>query len=93
MFEPTFCEAEGRAPLSGGKLKRWRGECLPAGRQGWGHSRACPELVEGLPLKYSSNFFVKRPQIGKRQRCARRGSGRGERIKASQRGKLETAAG
>ena len=28
---------------------------------GWGHSRACPELVEGLPLKLSPNFFVKSP--------------------------------
>ena len=31
------------------------------------------------------------PQIGKRQRCARRGGGRGERIEASQRDKFETA--
>jgi len=30
---------------------------------GWGHSRACPELVEGLPLKLSPNLFVKSPQM------------------------------
>jgi hypothetical protein len=48
--------------------------------------------LAALPLKYSSNFFVKRPQIVKRQRCARRGGGRGERIKASQRDKFEAAA-
>jgi len=48
--------------------------------------------LAALPLKYSSNFFVKKPQIVKRQRCARRGGGRGERIKASQQGKFKTAA-
>ena len=26
---------------------------------GWGHSRTCPELVEGLPLKISPYFFCK----------------------------------
>ena len=40
-----------------------------------------------------SNFFVKRPQIVNRQRCARPAKrGRGERIKASQRDKFEAAA-
>jgi hypothetical protein len=48
--------------------------------------------LAALPLKYSSNFFIKRPQIVKRQRCARRGGGRGERIKASKRQKFEAAA-
>ena len=33
---------------------------------GWGHSRACPELVEGLPLKLSPNLFVKSPHIESR---------------------------
>jgi len=79
LFEPTFYEAEGRAV----KMAR---------QAGGGACHACPELAEGLPLKYSSNFFVKRPQIVKRQRCARRGGGRGERIKASQRGNFEAAA-
>ena len=32
------------------------------------------------------------PQIVKRQRCARRGGGRGEHTKASQRGKFKAAA-
>jgi hypothetical protein len=101
LFEPTFFEAEG--PARGGQAIGKDGAasaCLPAGRGG-GACRACPERSEGLPLKYSSNFFVKRPPVVKRQRCARRGhfgyaqckGGRGERIKASQRQKFEAAAG
>jgi len=48
--------------------------------------------LAALPLKYSSNFFVKRPQVVKQKRCARRRGGRGERIKASQQEKFEAAA-
>ena len=43
---------------------RPKAECEDGAASGWGHSRACPEFVEGLPLKLSPYFFVKSPLDG-----------------------------
>src|SRR3990167_2151556 len=64
---------------------RPKAECEDGAASGWGHSRACPEFVEGLPLKLSPYFFIKSPQkwifriVGD---AARRARPRGERCKA-----------
>ena len=47
---------------------------------------------KAIVRKHAQVRILSPPQIVKRQRCARRGGGRGERIKASQRNKFEAAA-
>jgi hypothetical protein len=66
--------------------------CFARRNSAGGNAGAGLKVKIGIFVKKSSDFVQKVPQIVKRKRCARRGGGRGERIKASERGKFEAAA-
>lgn len=75
-------KSEAESPARGGQASE------DGAVSGWGHSRACPELVEGLPSKISSYFFVKSPHYPTQRdvstnKCSLRYSSNKQRRKVS----------
>ena len=89
---PLLAQNEVRADIFSGSLAVFQSERVASAGGRKGGLGGIPPALQILG-EICSNFFVKRPQIVNRQRCARPAKrGRGERIKASQRDKFEAAA-